>query len=208
MHALSPDETGKRYDRISDEFEKNRSLTYGLDYLRKFLSFLPNQRNASQPFTVLDIGCGTGVPLASHLVLCGADVIGIDISAEMISKARTNVPGVSFIEGDILDVRFDRKFDGILAWDSLFHLPFEKQEQAIKKIIGMLEPNGVFLFTAGGDDGELVSMMFSTEFYYSSLSNLQYEQLIMSENCQVILNEIDDPGSHGHRVICCRKNAE
>lgn len=104
-----------------------------------------------------------------------------------------------------MNIDFKESFDGILAWDSLFHLPLDKQEQAIRKIVKLLKPNGIFLFTAGGKAGELTSTMFETEFYYSSLSSKKYESILADENCQVILNEIDDPRSKGHRVICCKK---
>lgn len=70
----------------------------------------------------------------------------------------------------------------------------------------MLNTNGVSLFTTGGKYGELVTDMFDEKFYYSSLSNDQYKNILEKEKCQVIINEIDNPSSHGHRVICCRKN--
>ena len=107
---------------------------------------------------------------------------------------------------NILTSKIERKFDGILAWDSLFHIPLDRQENIIKKIIGLLNTNGVFLFTTGGKYGELLTDMFDEKFYYSSLSNDQYKNILEKEKCQVIIKEIDNPSSHGHRVICCRKN--
>jgi 2-polyprenyl-3-methyl-5-hydroxy-6-metoxy-1,4-benzoquinol methylase len=119
---------------------------------------------------LLDIGCGTGIPLTKQLVKSGFQVIGVDISTEMIEKARRNVHEATFITGDIVSLVINRKFDGVLAWDSLFHLPLENQEKTIRRIIKMLNNDGILMFTTGGQAGELVSSMFDTEFYYSSLS--------------------------------------
>lgn len=205
MKVLSPEETGDRYNLIANSFEEERSSMIGLDFLQEFLHFLNSRCVFSSSTSILDIGCGTGLPLTKQLASSGATVTGIDVSAEMILKARKNVPEAAYIEGDVLTTKFKESFDGILAWDSLFHIPFDKQEQAVRKIAGLLKPKGVFLFTAGGKAGEFVSCMFETEFYYSSLSPERYASILSEENCLVILNEIDDPRSNGHRVICCRK---
>lgn len=207
MNILSPQEIGERYNLIADSFGKVRSLSWGLDYVRRFLSLLPVTEGKPNSSTILDIGCGTGIPLTRELVSAGAKVIGLDISTKMIEQAKNNVPGASFILGDILTTPLEAKFDGILAWDSLFHIPLRKQEQAIKKVVNLLKVNGVFLFTAGGGPGEVVGEMFGTEFYYSSLAGEIYENILKNHDCQVLINEIDDPSSHGHRVICCRKLA-
>jgi len=205
MDAMKPEEIGMRYDQIVDVYQQNRSSTYGLEYIQIFLDMFPIHQRGSHASTILDIGCGTGIPLTNHLALCGAKVIGLDISAEMIRKARINVPDALFVVGDILSANLNQKFDGILAWDSLFHIPLEKQEEVIRKVIGLLNKNGLLLFTTGGTHGDLYSKMFGTEFYYSSLSEAEYIEILVVENCEVIINEVDDPSSRGHRVICCRK---
>ncbi len=120
----------RNYDLISDAFEQARSSTYGMDYLRRFIDFFVTMRTSP---VLLDIGCGTGIPLTMHLVINGFEVIGVDISTEMIEKARRNVPEATFITGDIVSIEINRKFDGILAWDSLFHLPLENQEKPFVK---------------------------------------------------------------------------
>ncbi|MFB5191378.1 class I SAM-dependent methyltransferase [Alicyclobacillus fastidiosus] len=204
--SMSPDEIRKNYDKIADFYEHGRSKTIGLNHVNQFLSFLPHHSNHLNPPSVLDIGCGTGIPLTRHLVSYGARVTGLDISAKMLEKARQIIPEVTFIRSDITSCMINSNFDGVLAWDSLFHIPLEKQINTLKKVIRLLRPNGVALFTTGGQHGELVSEMFGQKFYYSSLSKRQYEATLAEENCQVLYNEIDDPSGHGHRVICCKKN--
>lgn len=204
--GMLPDEIRDNYDKIADFYEQRRSKTIGLNYVNKFLSFMPCHFNPSNPPSVLDIGCGTGIPLTRHLVSCGAQVTGLDISTKMLQKARRTIPEGTFIMGDITSCMINGNFDGVLAWDSLFHIPLEEQIRTLKKVIRSLDPNGVALFTTGGQRGEIVSEMFGQKFYYSSLSKRQYEDILAEENCQVLFNEIDDPSGLGHRVICCKRN--
>ena len=52
---------------------------------------------------MLDVGCGAGVPITQTLAQRFV-VTGVDISGEMIQRARANVPQGSFIHGDIMSV--------------------------------------------------------------------------------------------------------
>ena len=47
---------------------------------------------------ILDLGCGTGLPYARHLVEKGFDVLGVDFSEEMVKIASKNVPEASFVQ--------------------------------------------------------------------------------------------------------------
>jgi len=205
MKSLSTRETGVKYNQIADQFEKNRSTFYGLDYVRRFCCLLKVKPSQERPSAILDVGSGTGIPLTKELITLGFEVTGVDIATEMIEKAKRNIPEATFFLGDIVSIEINRKFDGILAWDSLFHLPLESQEKVIRKIVGLLNVDGILLFTIGGRAGELVSSMFDTEFYYSSLSVDHYEHILIEEECEILFNEVDDSRSKGHRVICCRK---
>lgn len=151
---ITPDEIGTKYDLIADTYEQERSMDIGINYVRMFVQLLPHPEDCCQN-SVLDIGCGTGLPLTRFLATSKLKVTGIDISSKMIEKAEMNVPFASFMKGDIITAGFENQFDGILAWDSLFHIPIEKQEMVIRKILALLKSNGVFLFTSGGTYGEI-----------------------------------------------------
>jgi SAM-dependent methyltransferase len=56
---------------------------------------------------VVDLGCGTGI-LARALVRAGYDVLGVDLSPEMIRLARRTAPQASFVCGSYLDVDLPR----------------------------------------------------------------------------------------------------
>ncbi len=159
----------------------------------------------SDPPRVLDIGCGTGTPLTRRLASCGATVTGLDISERMLEKARRNVPEAAFIRCDVAACPISGAFDGVLAWDSLFHVPLNAQMGTLRKVLRSLRADGVALFTTGAQHGEVVSEMLGQAFYYSSLAAEQYDDILAEEDCRVLYAEVDDPGGHGHRVICCQR---
>jgi len=196
---MSPDEIGKQYDLTVQAFEQARSASYGLDYLQRFIALLPPRPR------VLEIGCGTGVPLSRQLVASGAGLFAIDISEKMLEIARANVPAAGYLRANIVDWAGNGRYDGIFAWDSLFHIPLERQRQTVHKALNWLRPGGVAMFTVGGRRGEIVSSMFGRSFYYSSLSAAEYEEAVQSAGCRLLFSEIDDPSGGGHRVVCCQK---
>ena len=50
--------------------------------------------------SVLDLGCGNGVPVARSLVAAGYQVTGVDISDVQVERARRLVPAGTFIRAD------------------------------------------------------------------------------------------------------------
>lgn len=52
---------------------------------------------------VVELGCGAGVPATRQLVDLGFDVMGVDVSSELIDIARREVEGAHFQVNDMLD---------------------------------------------------------------------------------------------------------
>ena len=98
---------------------------------------------------VLDVGCGTGVPVARDLAR-HFTVTGVDISGEMIDRARVNVPQGTFIHADIMSVEFPLLyFDAVVAFYSIFHLPREEHQALFHRIYQWLKPDGYLMATVG-----------------------------------------------------------
>ncbi len=73
---------------------------------------------------VLDLGCGTGRITSLLHSLSEADVLGIDISSNMIDIARNkylNQPYARFISGDFLTMDLNDKFDDIVIYNAFPH---------------------------------------------------------------------------------------
>ena len=155
---------GKKYDRIADWWQRQHlDSEYGLAQLRRALDFAPESG------TALDVGCGVGGRFIRLLQQRGFDLVGIDLSAEMIRLARQNHPGLEFHQQDICTWECDRRFEFILAWDSIFHLPLAQQEAVITRLCGLLAPGGVLIYTFGDAVGDHEDDWHNDRFYYSSI---------------------------------------
>src|SRR5437762_2183044 len=111
------------YDFIHDWYVQERSLRVGVSDVESIIERLPPHAD------VLDLGCGTGVPLAQLLAGRGLEVFGVDSSVAMIATFRKNIPSARSELSRMEDVELpENAFDMAIAWGSLFHLAVEVQE--------------------------------------------------------------------------------
>ncbi len=119
--------------------------------------------------TVLDIGCGAGVPVVSALSR-SCKVVGVDISSVQIEQARLNVPQATFMLGDIMAMEFaPRTFDAVVSFYTLFHLPREEHGLLLERIALWLRPGGHLLFTVANSShpGYTEPDFFGATMYWS-----------------------------------------
>jgi len=157
---------------------------------------------------ILDIGCGTGLPLTKFLCDLNFSVTGLDFSEKMLEIAKCNSSiRANFILCDFMDYNTTQKFDGILAWDSLWHISKLRQKEIYSKVGQLLKPNGLFLFTHGNIDNEHIDTMMGEQFYYSALSELDIIDSL-NENGMRLENSYKDfteNGTHRIFVVLARK---
>jgi SAM-dependent methyltransferase len=94
---------------------------------------------------VLEIGCGTGM-FTELFVPNGAYIVAVDISAELLSKARArNLPEdrVCFVKRRFEDCDVDGPFDAIIGSSILHHLDLQ---EAFPAIFRLLKPHGIMSF--------------------------------------------------------------
>src|SRR4051794_7104917 len=117
------------YDLIADWYAQDRSHSIGLPEVQAVAQMLPPGAS------VLDVGCGSGIPLTRFLVESGFDVLAIDSSPAMVEKFRTNLPDTPVVCEQIQ--RCDlagRTFDAAISWGVMFHLTPAEQRQAFAKL--------------------------------------------------------------------------
>lgn len=83
--------------------------------------------------SILDIGCGSGLPIAGELIERGFDVTGVDGTPTMVGLFKHNLPGVGVHFADMRELAFDQRFQGLLAWDSFFHLSPDDQRNMFQR---------------------------------------------------------------------------
>jgi trans-aconitate methyltransferase len=96
---------------------------------------------------ILDLGCGTG-QLTAAIASQGAEVVGLDHSAEMIREARGNFPAMRFEAGDGRTFTFDAPFDAVFS-NAMLHW-VKPAAAAVERIWHALRPGGRFVAEFGG----------------------------------------------------------
>lgn len=99
--------------------------------------------------SILDLGCGHGVPNAIALIDAGLSIYGIDASPTLAAAFRSRFPGAHIVCESVEASRFfERTFDGILAVGLMFLLSADAQRDLIRRTAQALNPGGRFLFTS------------------------------------------------------------
>ena len=103
------------YDQNAEAYAKTGMAFVSMRDLENFSNLLPKQGH------ILDAGCGAGRD-TFLLSQRGFHVVGLDISHGLLSEARKQYPGLTFKEGNFLEIPFaDDTFDGVWANASLLH---------------------------------------------------------------------------------------
>lgn len=116
------------------------------DFVSKFGQGVLSYLNPKSNELILDLGCGTG-DLTKEISLT-SKVVGVDASAEMISKAKAKFPEIEFYQMDARELNFDSQFDAIFSNAVLHWIP--EKEIVISKMYSILKDNGRVVVEFGG----------------------------------------------------------
>ena len=158
--------------------------------------------------TVLDLGCGPGRPMAAYLVANGFDVCGVDSSPTMIAMARGNLPGREFVVADMRTLALGRRFAGILAWDSFFHLAPDAQRRMFPIFRDHAAPGAPLMLTSGPQHGESIGQLRGEPLYHASLAPEEYRYLLDNHGFDVVAETMEDPDCGGHSVWLARRRED
>lgn len=152
------------YDGIAEQWVKQRPALRAeeLALIDRLVDGLPAGA------AVLDLGCGTGRPIAELLVERGFGVTGIDHATAMLDQARQAVPGVNWCRAE-LDAPLVQTYAAVVCWDAIFHLERARHAVVFREVWRGLSPGGRFLFTTGGSaQPPFTDTMFGQEFFYDA----------------------------------------
>jgi trans-aconitate methyltransferase len=116
-------------------------------YVFKYGEDLLNLLEPKRGQKILDLGCGTGY-LTNKIAFNGANVIGIDSSAEMIEKAKKSFPNIYFEVKDAKAFSFDEKFDSVFS-NAVLHWIIDN-EKVLNCVYNSLKDGGKFVAEFGG----------------------------------------------------------
>ena len=203
------DKIKQSYDNIADTWSEKREWHIEQPSIDEAIVHL--HQNA----TILDVGCGSGQPIAAYLVKKGFDVYGVDISPKLIKYAERIISKEKLFVADICDFTTNIQFDAIVCWFTLFHIHATKHLEVLNKFHAFLKPKGILLITFGDtshivdtphaviDEYTIESDMFGERFCHSGRPAPMNSALIKQAGFDILIDKIDQPGN---QVILARKS--
>ena len=193
------------YDSIASQWDTARSKFSGreIEYLDAFLDGLPI------PSSFLDLGCGTGRPIAESLLERGHRVIGVDQSSGMLELARERLPAGIWIESRIEHFESAEPFDGIVCWDAMFHIERGSHDDLIHRMARMLVEGGRLMLSFGGSDHPaFTDTMYGETFFYDSHPPEVELEILRSSGFEFLISEFtnlpDGGRDKGRYVVVAR----
>lgn len=182
------------YEAIAAKWLANRGSptgradAIGVDEVRRWA------RALARGSSVLDVGCGPGVPLTTVLAEEGLQVYGLDASPSFVAAFRQNLPKcpvacASAFESDF----FGRSFDAVLAVGLIFLITEEEQRRLLRIFASILNGDGRLLFTAPAPPCMWTDVMTGAESI--SLGADEYRRQLGLLGLSVI-DEFEDAGGN------------
>ncbi len=134
------------YDRVADEYV--RRIFDELQHKpvdRQLLDrFAARVRDVDQ---ACDMGCGPG-HIARYLHEKGVQLCGIDLSPELVGRARRLNPNIEFQQGDMIALDApDGIWTGLVPFYSIIHIPRPEVVEALRELRRVLRPGGLLLIS-------------------------------------------------------------
>lgn len=184
------------YESEALHWDKDRSRSlFEREWLDRFLNLLPSKGS------VLDVGCGAGEPITAYVQSKGFFVTGVDTSPTLLKICETRIPSAELLLMDMRKLELNKKFDGIIAWDSFFHLNQSEQREVLPLFLKHLKPQGSMLLTVGPRAGEVLGTVGREQVYHSSLSSDEYKAILSGGGLSTIEIEYEDPKCGLHTVL-------
>ena len=156
-------------------------------WLDQFAALLPSTGS------VLDLGCGSGIPIARELVDRGLSVTGVDGAPEMIALFQANLPSQRAFVADMRALTLNVRFSGVIAWDSFFHLTPDAQRAMFPLFGQHAGPRAALMFTCGPSYGEAIGDLEGEPLYHASLDLEEYRMLLDANGFDVAAQVTEDP---------------
>ncbi len=156
---------------------------------------------------ILDLGCGVGLPYDYYFLKKDFRVIGIDISEKHIKLAKKNVKSAKFIVGDFFSKEIKGKFDAIVSFFAIFHIPREEHKKLLKHINSLLKKDGYILIILGIDSMkcDINPNFVGAPMAWSSYSVENNKKLIQETGFEIIM-AVEDYRTERHLWILAKRS--
>jgi cyclopropane fatty-acyl-phospholipid synthase-like methyltransferase len=191
MSMAVPDhDPSNGYEAVASEFMARRERSgIGAATVRAWA------RSLDAGASILDLGCGHGVPISAALMDDGFDVYGIDSSPTLATMFRDRFPRAHVVCEAVQDSSFfGQKFDAIVAVGLMFLLSADVQDRLIRRIAQALNPGGRFLFTAPSEACTWKDILTGQQSL--SLGAEAYRNFLSSAGLTLVDEYLDEGDNH------------
>ena len=169
------------YDKVGSTYDSLRSENIGVKDILHEVNIMGSE------IKVLDLGCGTGHPIAKVISPIVMEYCGIDNSQPMLDAYLKNVPNADCRLLDMSDIdQISGKWDFIFSWGAICHLPLEFQKKTMMAVSNLLKPEGCFLFTGGKEVDECTGKVGEYTVYHYSMGESAYKKFLSDQGMDFI----------------------
>ena len=156
---------------------------------------------------ILDLGCGVGLPFDKYFVKNKFLVTGIDISEKHIEQAKQNVSSANYLVGDFFSKSVKGKFDAIVSFFAIFHIPRAEHKTLLEHIHSLLKKDGLILITLGTNSIKYgVNDNFAgAPMAWSSYGVEKNKKLVRDSGFKILI-AAEDYRTESHLWILAKKN--
>ena len=199
--SVDPEATQSVYDGVAAQYDAERSRAlFEARWLARFTAGMPEGGH------LLDLGCGTGAPIAQWFRAEGFRVTGVDFSQAMLDIAASRWPDGDWRRMDMRALDLPERFDGLIAWNSFFHLTPDEQRDCLPVMSRHLKPGGSLMVTVGDAEGETSGTVADRKVYHASLSPAEYVAILQRNGLRLTGFLVEDPDCASHTVLMARKD--
>jgi cyclopropane fatty-acyl-phospholipid synthase-like methyltransferase len=202
MNAEAGNQDPKRmvergYDRVADEYARLEGEVEWprMQWLKKVLDRLEPGSH------LLDLGCGSGDP-ADIEISKQHKVTGVDISQTQIKLARVNVPGGTFIRGDVGSADFPpASFDAVVSFYTLEHIPRAEHKTILQRINTWLRTGGFLLISIeAGEFDDVTGEWLGVPMFISCFDPETMVQMVIDAGFELLETAVETQVEGGNPI--------
>lgn len=176
------EKTHDAYDKIAGIYDRELWNDHPYDeQIDKFVEMVKGD-------AILDLGCAIG-SFTKYVADKGKCCDGIDYSKNMIEIAKNKVDNANFFVMDMLNLKLNKKYDGVMAINSTIHIEKKKMLSLFNSIHDILNDGGIFFIILQEGEGErMVSEPFdeSLSEFVSYYHVQEIEELFVKSNFEIL----------------------
>lgn len=155
--------------------------------------------------TVVDLGCGAGLPATRELTGHGLRVIGVDFSAVQLRRAQRLVPAARLVQADMTALSLQpASVDAVVSLYALIHVPLADQQALFPRIRSWLRAGGYLLAITGADRWTGTGTYLGADMFWDHADSRTYLRWFTAARLEPCWHRYIPEGDSGHSLILAR----